>query len=64
MRGEQMRLFKSGHNTLTYNARINNSPVFTAANNAKKPMAYMIDFFLSNLPGRNIQAVAGCTMKT
>jgi len=40
------------------------SPVFTAANNAKKPIAYMIDFFLSNLPGRNIQAVAGCTMKT
>jgi len=34
-------------------------PVFTAANKARKLIAYMIDFFLSNLPGLNIQAVAG-----
>ena len=37
----------------------NNIPVLTAANKARKPMAYIIDFFRSNRPGRNIYAVAG-----
>ena len=43
---------------------LNNSPVLTDASKAKKPIAYIIDFFLSNLPGFKIQAVAGCTMNT
>ena len=46
------------------NNRNSYSPVLTAASNARKPMAYTIDFFRSNLPGFRIQAVAGWTMKT
>jgi len=40
------------------------SPVFIAASAARNAIAYMIDFFLSNRPGRRIHAVAGCTIKT
>ena len=44
-------------NNITYNEQY--IPVLTAANKARKPMAYIIDFFRSNRPGRNIHAVAG-----